>query len=93
MTNKELIDQFKAVHNVKTNKEVLEILGMRAKSAQVTDWRNGHRPMPLSIKFQLLEHISHPYSREFALLFLDPGKYIDDFNAQKSRIAGRVGGE
>ena len=70
MNNKELIYLFKEKFKIKTTEEVGFILNQAATN--VSAWQNEKKPMPISIKFRLLEHIDFsPETKKFASLFVD----------------------
>jgi hypothetical protein len=56
MNNKELLLFFKDKFQIKTTEELGFILGQAATN--VSAWQHNKKPMPMNIKFRLLEHIN-----------------------------------
>lgn len=69
MTNAELIDAFKRKFNLDSETDVAVILDV--STSVLGQWRTSHRPMPVSVKFRLLDHLGYAWARD-ALAFFVP---------------------
>lgn len=73
MNSRQLIDRFKQVHGLQFDQDLAFIFGV--KPPHISAWVNEKRPIPVSLKFRMLQLIDFPMTSEFAPLFVDPAEH------------------
>lgn len=78
-----LINKIKERFELTTDTQVANLLG--ATRQQIADWRNGHRPMPLTAQLKAADHLGYAWARK-AILFLAPELISKDNLRTKKRV-------
>jgi hypothetical protein len=68
MTSNELLDAFKTKFGIETDADLAYVFDVTRP--QVADWRAGHRPIPMLIKWRLLDHLGYAWVRDAVLHFV-----------------------
>lgn len=68
MKNSELLDAFKRKFGLETDADVAYVFDVTRP--QIVDWRTEHRPIPMAIKWRLLDHLGYAGVRDTVLYFL-----------------------
>ncbi len=85
MQNKELIEKFKNKYGLPSNEATAASLGIAA--SHLSAYVNDKRPMPISMKFRLLQHIDFAHNIEkIAACFVDIQEHFSMMSADLNRI-------
>jgi len=92
MDNAELIDSFKSKFGFQHDTDVAFVL--QVPKWQLGDWKAERKPMPVPVKFRLLDHI-HDETRFpevilYASMFVDMNEHENAMQEEKARIADRI---
>lgn len=95
MNNKLLIDKFKEIKRLTSDRQVAEALEIDA--GFLSSLKNEKCPMPIGLKFRLLDHINFSTeTQKFANQFIDPDEHsvcIQQDNDRVENISKRLAGE
>jgi hypothetical protein len=83
MNNQTLLDSFKEKFDLKTDADLCRVFEMTRP--QLADWRSGHRPIPILIKWRLIDHLELG-GMHLLPLFVDPEQHALDMAADLKRV-------
>jgi hypothetical protein len=79
MNASKLLDAFKEKFGMKTDADVAYVFDVHPQ--QITDWRSGHREIPLLIALRLADHLGYAWVRDAILFGLVPEEEHQVFKA------------
>ena len=85
MNNRQLIDCFKKKHGLRFDLDLAFLFDV--KPPHISAWVNEKRPIPLALKFRLLQLIDFPHTTEFAPMFVDAAEHAALIRKDRKAIA------
>jgi hypothetical protein len=85
MNNRQFIDLFKEVHGLAYDLDLAHLFGL--SKGQLSDWVSERRPIPMPLKFRMLQLIDFPHTSEFAPMFVDAAEHAALVRKDREAIA------